>query len=57
MENEKLEMDSLPNRVICMGCENEIDEEVCCCGDLIRPGYGHDNHNPVPLGCTCGYLN
>ena len=39
--------------VICPGCKNEIDPEVCHCGDPIKDGY-HDNHSPVPQGCDCG---
>jgi hypothetical protein len=40
----------------CPGCKNEIDPEVCHCGDEISK---HNpmwcGHNPVPMGCTCGY--
>jgi hypothetical protein len=40
---------------ICPGCKNEIDPETCCCGDSIRDNIVHDNHYPVPVGCTCLY--
>jgi len=49
------EMAKEPERPICPRCKHEIDLEVCWCGDWIRPGCYHDNHNPVPMGCTCGY--
>lgn len=40
---------------ICPGCKNEIDPETCHCGeDMKRHGY-ESGHNPVPVGCTCGY--
>lgn len=39
----------------CSGCKQEIDEDTCCCGEAIRPGVIHDNHNPVPMGCKCHY--
>lgn len=38
----------------CPRCENEIDPKVCCCGDSITHA-SHDSHNPIPMGCTCGY--
>lgn len=41
---------------ICPACGQEIDPEMCWCGDYIK------DHNPmwcghtaVPLGCICGY--
>lgn len=36
----------------CPGCGNEINPDVCCCGELIKGGH-HDNHYSVPLGCEC----
>ena len=44
------------NYPTCPGCKNEIDEEVCWCGDEIKKHTAHDGHNPVPMGCTCGYV-
>jgi hypothetical protein len=41
---------------VCTGCGHEVDPELCWCGDEIKkhnPMW--DGHNPVPLGCTCGY--
>jgi hypothetical protein len=38
----------------CPGCKNEIDPEVCHCGDPKH--IGHDNHNFVPMGCDCGRM-
>jgi hypothetical protein len=37
----------------CPYCKQEIDPEVCWCGDLIK-GHGYDGHSPVPMGCDCG---
>lgn len=42
-------------RVICPGCKQEIDPDVCHCGEPCKKGY-HDNHNPIPMGCDCGRL-
>jgi len=39
----------------CPGCGQEIDPDVCSCGEPIRPGVTHDNHYPVPMGCRCHY--
>lgn len=44
------------NNPICPSCKREIDEEVCWCGDYIKNHYPPDcGHNPVPMGCECGY--
>jgi hypothetical protein len=41
---------------ICPSCENEIDPEVCHCGDAIKNhSFLNSNHGPIPMGCTCGY--
>jgi predicted amidophosphoribosyltransferase len=40
---------------ICPRCENEIDPEVCHCGDYIKDHGYNSGHSPVPMGCTCGY--
>ena len=37
---------------ICPRCKNEIDPDVCWCGDTID---NHTDHSPVPMGCTCRY--
>lgn len=45
-----------PARVpICPWCKNEIDPEVCHCGDDIKSHGIGSGHSPVPMGCTCGY--
>jgi hypothetical protein len=40
----------------CDSCGNEIDPDVCHCGEA---RYTHDNfdsgHQFVPMGCACGY--
>lgn len=41
--------------IYCPSCFNEIDPDICHCGNP-REGHGyHDNHSFVPAGCTCGY--
>lgn len=46
-----------PRRDICPGCKQEIDPDVCHCGEWIKD---HDSfwsgHTPVPMGCACGYV-
>jgi hypothetical protein len=37
--------------VICDGCGNEIDPDVCGCGGLRDDG--HDGHSFIPMGCDC----
>ena len=44
--------ESLPP--FCDGCGQEIDPDTCHCGSVIGD-YGHDNHDPVPMGCRCLY--
>jgi len=39
----------------CPGCKQEIDPDTCQCGEPIQENIGHDNHNPVPMGCECHY--
>jgi hypothetical protein len=47
-------LEAVPS-VICPGCGNEIDPEVCHCGE-IRSMHGPERgHSFVPAGCTCGY--
>lgn len=36
----------------CSGCGQEIDPDICYCGEPINGG-NHDNHSPVPIGCNC----
>ena len=41
--------------IICEGCGWEIDPNVCHCGDWEE---GHSwEHQFVPMGCTCGYVD
>lgn len=44
-----------PKRPICPRCQKEIDPEICWCGDYIKQHSAYCGHNPVPMGCTCGY--
>ena len=42
---------------ICPGCKNEVDPEVCHCGDT-QPNHPFQaGHNFIPIGCTCGYAD
>jgi len=39
----------------CESCGNEIDPEICWCGDYVDKHewrFGMD-HTAVPMGCTC----
>lgn len=36
----------------CPFCKNEIDPDVCWCGDY---RHNHSEHSFVPMGCVCGY--
>lgn len=44
-----------PGNVTCAYCGQEIDLEVCCCGELRSSGFC-DNHHFVPAGCRCGVV-
>lgn len=39
----------------CSGCKEEIDPDVCWCGDLMNSHTYSCGHMPVPLGCRCFY--
>lgn len=40
--------------VICPGCKNKIEPDLCCCGkDKNQHGLGYWHHGFVPMGCTC----
>ena len=41
--------------IICRSCKNEIDPEVCHCGELYKYHNPYSlGHNFVPMGCVCG---
>ena len=40
-------------RIECPVCKNEIDPNVCHCGDAKE--YHDPTHSFTPIGCTCGY--
>lgn len=45
------------DKVFCDHCKNEIDPDVCHCGESMESHHGMShNHSPVPMGCTCGYI-
>lgn len=37
----------------CRHCGEEIDPEVCWCGDLMANHHSWCEHIPVPMGCRC----
>jgi hypothetical protein len=47
----------MSKQIVCKQCGSEIDPDCCWCGDLIEGHGWSDNHFPVPLGCTCYYVN
>jgi hypothetical protein len=47
----------MSKQIVCKQCGSEIDPDCCWCGDLIVGHGWNDNHFPVPLGCTCYYVN
>ena len=40
--------------VVCPGCGNGIDPNVCWCGDFYSQHNAYSGHNFVPMGCDCG---
>lgn len=43
-----------PNPTWCEGCEREISDDTCWCGEDLDHRYGpSDGHAPVPMGCVC----
>jgi hypothetical protein len=36
----------------CSGCGNEIDPDVCHCGDYVKD-HGFTGHHAIPMGCDC----
>ena len=47
----------MSKQTLCKHCGSEIDPDCCWCGNLIVGHSWIDNHFPVPLGCTCYYVN
>jgi NTP pyrophosphatase (non-canonical NTP hydrolase) len=44
--------------IMCKRCFMKIDPQVCWCGDYIDQHYPMiDGHNPIPMGCVCGYAD
>ena len=41
----------------CGGCKEEIDPDVCWCGDLMINHHSGCEHIPTPMGCRCGYVS
>lgn len=43
-----------PPRPRCEGCGNEIDPDVCHCGDPMEGHSTLSGHSGIPMGCDCG---
>jgi hypothetical protein len=41
-----------PNLQTCRECGQEVDDEVCWCGDSMTHGWD-GAHSPIPMGCDC----
>lgn len=39
----------------CPYCGNSVDVDVCWCGEEVKAHHEGSGHNPVYMGCTCGY--
>src|SRR5262245_59915436 len=39
----------------CPTCGEEIDPDLCYCGDYVKDHGWGDGHAPVPYGCVCFY--
>jgi len=52
-----MEIEVIKNkREICPWCHQEIDTEVCWCGEYIASHNSwFTGHEAVPMGCVCGY--
>ena len=42
----------MDNTERCNGCQQDVDLEVCWCGDYVLT-HGSYDHSPVPIGCIC----
>jgi hypothetical protein len=40
---------------ICVACEQEIDSEVCWCGEYIDKHDIGSGHSPIEMGCACNF--
>ena len=38
----------------CPKCHQEIDPDVCWCGDMMEPS-SHGDHDAIPMGCRCHF--
>ena len=38
----------------CPKCHQEIDPDVCWCGDMMEPS-SHGDHYAIPMGCRCHF--
>ena len=46
-------IDMKNKRDVCLGCNKEIDEDVCWCGQSTDEHSAYDNHGFIPMGCEC----
>jgi hypothetical protein len=53
LAESKSRLASHAERIICPGCKNEIDPDVCGCGDSKENHTGWEGHPFIPMGCDC----
>lgn len=41
----------------CRFCHEEIEHDLCWCGDFIDDHDAWCGHSPVPMGCRCGFAS
>ena len=41
----------------CRWCKEEIDPNLCWCGDAIEDHTSWCEHTPIPMGCRCGFVS
>lgn len=54
-DNKRIKIAEHCGIIICAGCLNAIDDQVCCCGDDTSKHNGWEGHSATAQGCTCGY--
>lgn len=54
---QRLAIANISGRPVCNKCHNAIQPDICHCGeDIVGTFSSHDGHNPIPMGCVCGYI-
>lgn len=47
------EPETVEKRLVCSGCNQEIDEDTCHCGEAVSAHNQGSGHSPVAMGCEC----